>query len=101
MNENNPESSSTTAVSEETPSGFSMRPISSFKRIENKYNLYRRKEDCVKKFCKSLRNHAMEIINFKKKKHGVINKRATGIKSNCKNMLHLFLFSFAGRMVIF
>ena len=50
MNENNPESSPTTAVSEETPSGFSMRPISSFKRIENKYNLYRRKEDCVKKF---------------------------------------------------
>ena len=77
MNENNPESSSTTAVSEQTPSGFSMRTISSFKRIENKYNSYRGKEDCVKKFCESLRNHAMEIINFKKKKHEVINKKAT------------------------
>ena len=38
-----------------------------FKRIENKHNVYRGK-DCMKKFCESLREPAMKIINFKKKK---------------------------------
>ena len=33
----------------------------------------------MKKFCESLRGHAMKIINFKKKKSEVINKRAAGI----------------------
>ena len=37
---NNPENSSTTKVSEHTPSGFSMSTISSFRRIENKRNIY-------------------------------------------------------------
>ena len=36
-------------------------------KTENKYNVYRRK-DCMKKFSESLRDHAMKIINFKKKK---------------------------------
>ena len=38
---NNPENSSTTKVSEHTPSGFSMSTISSFRRIENKRNIYK------------------------------------------------------------
>ena len=33
----------------------------------------------MKRFCESLREHAMKIINFKKKKNEVINKRAAGI----------------------
>ena len=33
----------------------------------------------MKKFCKSLRKHAVEIINFKKKKNETINKSAEGI----------------------
>ena len=44
-----------------------MSRISSFKSIENKHIVYRGK-DCMKKFCESLREHAMEIINFRKKK---------------------------------
>ena len=35
------------------PSGFSMSTISSFKNIENKYDVYRGK-DCMKKFCEFL-----------------------------------------------
>ena len=54
-------------VSEHIPSGFSMSTISPFKSIENKRDVYRRK-DYMKKICKSLREHAMKIINFKKKK---------------------------------
>ena len=33
----------------------------------------------MKKFCKSLRQHAMKIINLKIKKNEVINKRAARI----------------------
>ena len=61
------ENSSTTKVSEHIPSGFSMFTISSFRSIENKYDVYRGK-DCMKRFCKSLREHAIKTTNFKKKK---------------------------------
>ena len=61
---NNPESSSITKV--HLPSGFSVSTISSFWSTENKHDIYRRKS-CMKKFCKSLREYAMKIINFKEK----------------------------------
>ena len=38
-----------------------------FKDTENKHDVYRGK-DCMKKFCESLREHAMKITDFKKKK---------------------------------
>ena len=64
---NNPEYSSTTKVSEHIPSGFSMSTISSFRSIENMHDVYRGR-DCIKKFRAFSREHAMKIINFKKKK---------------------------------
>ena len=70
---NNPGSSSATKLSEHIPSGFSMSTISSFKSIENKRDVYRGK-DFMKKFCKSLREHAVKIINFKKKKMKLLTK---------------------------
>ena len=42
-----------------------MSTISSFKSIENR-NVVCRGIDLVKKFCEFLREHAMELINFKK-----------------------------------
>ena len=33
----------------------------------------------MKKFCESLREHAMKIINFKMKENEVINKRTAGL----------------------
>ena len=69
---------STTKTIEHIPSDFSMSTISSFKSIENKHDIYRGKH-CMKKFCESLREHAMKIINFKKKENEVINKRAAEI----------------------
>ena len=44
-----------------------MSIISSFRSIENKHDVYRHK-DCMKKFCELVRQHAMKIINFKKKR---------------------------------
>ena len=56
-----------------------MPSIALFRTIENKYDVYIDK-DCMKKFCKFLRKHAMKIIKFKKKNNEIINKRAAGIK---------------------
>ena len=58
------ENSFTTKASEHIQC-FSMPIISSFKSIENKYDVCRGK-DCIEKFCESLRDHEMKIINFKK-----------------------------------
>ena len=44
-----------------------MSQISSFKSTENKHGVCGGK-DCMKKFCESLRKHAIKKINFKKKK---------------------------------
>ena len=64
---NKPENSSTIKVSGHITPEFSMSTISSFRSIENKHDVYRGK-DCMKKFFESLREHAMKIVNFKKKK---------------------------------
>ena len=65
-NKNNPENSLTKNLSKIILSCFSMSIVSSFRRIENKHDVYRGK-DCMKKFCKFLRDHVMKIINFFKK----------------------------------
>ena len=44
-----------------------MSTIWTFDGKENKHDVYRN-EDCMKKFCGSLREHEMKIINFEKKK---------------------------------
>ena len=44
-----------------------MSAISSFRIIENKHDVYRGK-NCMKKFCEFLREHTVEISNFKNKK---------------------------------
>ena len=70
---NNPEKSTTTKVSKHIASALSISTISSFKEIENKHDVYRGK-NCMEKFCEYLREHAMKIISFKKKKNEIFNK---------------------------
>ena len=72
---NNPENSSTTKVSEHIPSDFSISTISSVRSIENKHDVYRGK-DRMKKCCELLREHVMEMINFKKKKMNLLTKES-------------------------
>ena len=79
---NNPENSSTTKVSEHIPSGFSVSTISSFRSTENEH-MYRVK-DCMKKFCEFLREHAMKIINLKKKKMRLLTKEQQESYENAK-----------------
>ena len=54
---NNPEESSTTEINKHTPSGYSLFTHCSFDKTKNKLDYYRG-EDCMKKFCKDLREHA-------------------------------------------
>ena len=63
---NNPEKSSTTKINKHTPSGYSLFTHCSFDRTKNKLDYYRG-EDCMKKFCKDLREQATKIINYEKK----------------------------------
>ena len=50
-------------IGEHVPCGCSMSTIRAFDQIENKYSLYR-EENCMKKFCSSLREHARNVISF-------------------------------------
>ena len=65
--QNNPNESSTTEINKHIPSGYSIFTHCSFDQTKNKLNHYRGK-DCMKKFCKDLREHATKIINYEKKK---------------------------------
>ena len=61
-----------------------MLTISSFRSVENKHDIYRGK-DCIKNFCESLRENAMEIINFKKNKVRLLTKGKQESYENAKN----------------
>ena len=77
-----PENSSTTKVSECISLGFS-KSIISFKSIENKH-AYRGK-DCIKKFCKYLREHAVKI---KKKKGKILKRKKMKLLTNRQQISH-------------
>ena len=62
-----------------------MSAIPSCKSTVKKHDVYRG-QDCMRKFCKSLREHAMNTINSKNRKNDVINKRTAGIIWKCKNL---------------
>ena len=63
---NNPDLSSTTKVNQHIPSGYSIYTSCSFDKSNNKLSYYR-EEDCMKRFCKDLKDHGTKIIDFKKK----------------------------------
>ena len=63
--QNNPNELSTTKINKHTPSGYSLFTNCSFH--ESKISYYRG-DDCMKKFCKDLREHSTKIINYEKKK---------------------------------
>ena len=83
---NNPENSSVTKIDEHTPFGYSMSTIWAFNNIEKKHTLYCGK-DCIKKFCASLKEHAMNVIAFEK--NVTVSKRIK-ITLRCKSMLYLW-----------
>ena len=80
---NNPESLSATKLGEHIPSGFSISTISSLWSIKNKHDGYRGR-GCMKKFCELLREHAMKIINLKRKTIKLLTKEQQESNGNVK-----------------
>ena len=74
-----PNESSTTEINKHTTSGYSIFTSCSFDESKNKIDYYRG-DDCMKKFFKDLREHAMKIINYEK-------KRMVPLKKKRRNML--------------
>ena len=70
--QNNPDLSSTTKINQHIPSGYSIYTSCLFDKYNNKLS-YSRGEDCIRRFCKDLKDHAIKIIDFKKKKYDPIN----------------------------
>ena len=66
-----------------------MSTISSFRNIENKHDAHRGK-DCMKKFCKSLREHAIKITNLRKKNMKLLTKGSQESHENAKICLYLW-----------
>ena len=56
-----------------------MSTLLPFKRMKNRPDVYIGK-DCTKKFCESLREHEMEIINPKNKEMKLLTKQQQVIK---------------------
>ena len=63
---NNPDLSSTTKINRHVPPSYSIYTHCSFDKSKNKLSYYRG-EDCMKRFCKDLRDHATKIIDCEKK----------------------------------
>ena len=80
---NNPEKSSTTEINKHTPSGYSLFTHCPFDETKNKLDYYRG-EDCMKKFCKDLRQHATKIINYEKKDMILLTKKEEENHNNKK-----------------
>ena len=83
---NNPENSSTTEIVEQIPCRYSMSTTCAFDHIENTHSLYRGK-DYIKKFCEFLREHAKNIINFKKTKMILPTKEERQLHQDAKAVM--------------
>ena len=62
--QNNLEKSYAEEKTKHTPSGYSLFTNCSFDSAENRLHCYRGK-DCMERFCKDLRKHAMKIFEMK------------------------------------
>ena len=65
--QNSPDKSYTEKKATHRPSGYSLVTCCSFDKSKNERKYYRG-EDCMKIFCKDLKDQVMKIINYEKKK---------------------------------
>ena len=70
---NNPDLSSTTKINQHVPSGYSIFTNCSFDKSYNNLS-HSRGEDCMKRFCKDLKDHAKRIVDFKRKFITILTK---------------------------
>ena len=84
--QNNPDLSSITKINQHIPSGYSIYTSCSFDKYNNKLSYYRG-EDCMRRFCKDLKDHAIKIIDFKKKDMIPLTKEEKD--NNKENICHI------------
>ena len=70
---NNPKTFYTEKKAKHKPSGYALVIYCSFDKTKTAVSYYRGK-DCMKIFCKDLKNQAMKIINYKKKKEIILTE---------------------------
>ena len=70
--QNNPKKSYTEEKAKHESSGWTVFTKCSFEKAENKRDYYRGR-DCIEKLCKKLKEHAMKIINYEKKRNDTTN----------------------------
>ena len=85
--QNNPDLSSTTKINQHIPSGYSIYTSCSFDKYNNKLSYYRG-EDCLRRFCKDLKDHAIKIIDCKKKDMIPLTKEEKD-NYNKQNLCHI------------
>ena len=78
--QNNPEKSSTTKIIKHTPSGYLLFTQCSFDATDNELDCYRGK-DCMKTFCKDLKERATEIMKYERKEVIPLMKKISLMKS--------------------
>ena len=71
--QNNHERSYTEKKTKHTSCGYSLFINCLFHSAKNKLDCYGGK-DCMEKFCKGLREHAMRIFNYEKKRNNTANR---------------------------
>ena len=60
----------------------------SFDETKNKLDCYKG-EDCMERFCKDLREHAMKIINYEKKEMMQLTHEENKYNEMQKSLLHI------------
>ena len=89
MCHSNPERAPTTKLYLHTSCGCPLFTHCAFDTTKNKLNYYRGK-DYMKSFCKDLRKHAREIVNFgKKKRIDTINSKEKDIISQSTKLPYM------------
>ena len=81
---NNPDKSNTEKKAVHKPSGYSLVTCCSFDKSKNERKYYRGK-DCMKMFCKDLKDQAMKVINFEKKEMIPLTNKEKETHENKKN----------------
>ena len=83
---NNPEKSYTEKKAKHKPSGYSLVTCCSFDKSKTKHKYYRGK-DCMEKFSRGLRDQAMKIINYEKKKEIILTNEEKKSYESKKNVI--------------
>ena len=76
--QNNFEKSYTEKKTKHTPSGYLIFTSCSFDPRKNKRDCYKG-ENCMQRFCKDLREHAMKIMNYGKKEMTLLTDKENGL----------------------